>query len=177
MRSWSPLVPVLIVLLASCRQPPKSAQTATVAGVAVGQVAPDIEGEDADSVRFRLSDYRGKVVALVFWATWCAPCRAMLPHERALAERLRDQPFALLSVNADDDRDRLRHFLATHGVTWRQWCDGGADGPIAQRYQVQSWPTVYVLDGRGVVRYRDVRGPELEHAVETLLREQQAERH
>ena len=69
--------------------------------LAVGRPAPDIEGEDADGHRFKLSDYRGKVVVLTFSGNWCGPCRAMYPQERELVARLKDRPFALLSVNTD----------------------------------------------------------------------------
>lgn len=173
MRSLVPLTLVLaVLLLSSCRLLQQTPQTG---GVPVGQAAPEIVGEDVDGVRFKLSDYRGKVVVVVFWATWCPPCRAMLPHERALVARLEGQPFALLGVNADDERGELKQFLAAKHVTWRHWCDGGT-GPIAKQFGVKSWPTVYVLDAQGVVRYRDIRGPELDQAVETLLREVQPKR-
>jgi peroxiredoxin len=185
MRSLSkPALFLVVVLLSSCHLMPWAQKTQNPqlsGGVPIGQVAPDIEGEDVDGVRFKLSDYRGKVVALVFWGTWCPPCCAQLPHEQALVARLQGQPFALLSVNGDRvtesaERDQLKRFLAKHHVTWRQWCDGGPGGPIAQQYQVTNFPTVYVMDGGGVVRYRDVRGPDLDRAVDELLRETQAAR-
>src|SRR5258705_202705 len=133
MRSLStPVLVLAVLLLSSCHQaqrsksPPQGAKLA--GGVPVGEVAPDIDGADVDGNRFKLSDYRGQVVALVFWGTWCPPCKAELPHEQALVNRLRGQPFTLLSV-AGDDRDKLKRFLAEKHVTWRQWCDGGPGGP------------------------------------------------
>ena len=70
----------------------------------IGQVAPEITGDDIEGVSLKLSDYRGKVVVLSFWATWCGPCMAMVPHERSLVKRMEGKPFALLGFNGDDDR-------------------------------------------------------------------------
>ena len=64
-------------------------------------LAPDIEGDDFDGTRFKLSDYRGKVVAVSFWASWCKPCRELIPHERAIVERFQGRNFVLLGVNID----------------------------------------------------------------------------
>jgi WD40 repeat protein len=71
----------------------------------LGKPAPDIEGEDLEGRRFQLSDYRGRVVVLVFCGNWCGPCREMNPHKQRLVERLADKPFALLEVNSDQDRE------------------------------------------------------------------------
>jgi thiol-disulfide isomerase/thioredoxin len=141
--------------------------------LAVGKTAPEIEGEDLDGKALRLSDHRGKVVVLTFWATWCAPCRAMVPHERELVQRLKGRPLVLVGVNGDGDRARLAKWLADNPLPWRSWQDGREDGQgrIARAWNVSAWPTVYVLDHRGVIRHRDVFGKGLDEAVGALLKE------
>ena len=136
----------------------------------VGKEAPEIEGEDLDGRRMKLSDYRGKVVVLVFWGTWCGPCMQMVPDERGLVARLAGKPFALVGVNSDTDRARLKAAVEKERITWRSFRDGPAPSPIAKAWNVQAWPTVYVLDRKGVIRYRNVRGRDLEAAVDALLR-------
>ena len=109
--------------------------------LAVGRPAPEIEGTDMDGKPLRLSDYKGKVVVLVFWGTWCGPCMALVPQERELVARLKDQPFALLGVDCKDDRETARKAMAREGMTWPSWYDGAADrGPIAERYHVRGYP-------------------------------------
>jgi AhpC/TSA family len=76
----------------------------------VGKRAPEIEGQDLDGKKLKLSNFKGKVVVLVSWATWCAPCMAMVPHERELVKRLDGKPFALLGVNCDGDREKARRW-------------------------------------------------------------------
>ena len=96
----------------------------------------------------------------------------MYPHERSLVKRLEKQPFALLGVNSDTDREATRRAIEENEINWRSWWDGGGvGGPIATRWKVTRWPTVYVIDARGVIRYKDVRGEELDRAVDTLLAE------
>ena len=123
--------------------------------LAVGKPAPEIEGKDVDGRAMKLSDSRGKVVVLVFWGSWCGPCMAQVPHERLLAERMRGRPFVLVGVNSDEDRDALKVTIEREKITWRSWFDDGrVGGPIAHRWNVSSWPTVYVIDPRGVIRAR-----------------------
>ncbi len=142
---------------------------------AVGQTAPEIEGEDIDGKRFKLSDYRGKVVVLTFSGNWCAPCRGMYPQERELVSRLKDEPFALLSVNTDEKKETLRKSIDKGEITWRCWWDGGVGGPITLKWGVIAFPTIYVLDHEGVIRYKDyIEGNELNEAVETLLKNMKA---
>jgi Redoxin len=95
----------------------------------------------------------------------------MIPHERSLVKKLEGKPFALVGVNSDPDRFELRRACKARQITWRMWFDGGAEGPIATHWNVHSWPTLYVLDAKGVIRYKDVTGEELEKAVDTLLAE------
>jgi peroxiredoxin len=140
--------------------------------LAVGQQAPEIEGEDVAGERFRLSDYRGRVVLLSFSGDWCGPCRAMYPDLRRLVERLKDRPFALLSVNTDAKRETLRRSIDAGEVTWRCWWESGTEGPICSSWLVGKFPTTYVLDARGVVRYRDLTVAEdLDRAIDALLQE------
>lgn len=139
-----------------------------IENLALGSTVPDIEGTDADDGFFKLSDYRGKVVVLMFSASWCGPCLAMYPDNRQLVEKHRGQPFAFLSVMGDDDREGLREKVREGEITWRAWTDG-MNGPISTRWNVRSWPTIYVLDHRGGIAYRGLRGPSLERAVARLL--------
>jgi thiol-disulfide isomerase/thioredoxin len=120
----------------------------------VGKPAPEVVGADVDGRQFKLSDYRGKVVLLVFWGHWCGPCRALYPYERSLVARFAGRPFALVGVNSDRDRKALREALAKEKLTWPSFYDGGNMGPIASRWGVHSWPTLYLIDAKGMIRKR-----------------------
>jgi thiol-disulfide isomerase/thioredoxin len=105
--------------------------------LAVGKPAPAIEGVDFDGKPLKSSDYKGKVVILVFWGTWCGPCMAQVPHERELVERLKGQPFALLGVDCEQDKATARAVMARERMTWPNWFDGAqGEGPIARRYDM-----------------------------------------
>jgi Thioredoxin-like len=97
----------------------------------------------------------------------------MYPHERSLVKRLENRPFALIGVNSDRDKDELKKVLEKENITWRSFWNGpkGTGGPISEAWKVQGWPTIYVLDGNGVIRYRDVRGEAMDRAVDELLAE------
>ncbi len=121
----------------------------------LGRKAPDIEAKDLDGVKFKLSDYRGKVVMISFWATWCGPCMQMVPHEKELVERFKSRPFALLGVNGDDRTATAKKVVEQEGMTWRSFWNGGAwNGAISTAWNVAGWPTVYVLDAQGIIRYK-----------------------
>lgn len=94
----------------------------------------------------------------------------MYPHERSLVERLKDQPFALIGVNSDKDRESVKATKIDENITWRSfWNGGGTNGPISRQYGVRSWPTIYVLDENGVIRAKNVRGHSMDEAVDGLL--------
>ena len=95
----------------------------------------------------------------------------MIPDERSLVKRLKTKPFALLGINSDKDRDETARRCKSEGMTWQSWFNGGTGGGIAAAWGVHSWPTIYVLDSKGVIRYKNVRGDELERAVKKLLSE------
>jgi hypothetical protein len=96
----------------------------------------------------------------------------MYPHERSLVKRLEQKPFALIGINSDSDRAALKTVLAKEQITWRSfWNGGGTDGPISRHWNVSSWPTIYVLDAKGTIRFKNLRGNDLDQAVDTLLAE------
>jgi thiol-disulfide isomerase/thioredoxin len=107
---------------------------------------------------------------LDIWATWCGPCKAMIPHEREMVERLKDKPFTLVSISADEKLKTLTDFLAKEKMPWTHWWTG-IEGGIVEDWDVQFFPTIYVLDAKGIIRHKNVRGEELEKAVNELIKE------
>ncbi len=100
----------------------------------------------------------------------------MYPHERSLVKRLAEEPFALIGVNSDADKDKLRARMKEENITWRSFWDGGSgprstSGAIATAWKVRSWPTIYVLDHEGRIRFKGVRGADMDQAVDALLLE------
>jgi peroxiredoxin len=135
----------------------------------VGMVAPEIDGADEDGTPFKLSDYRGKVVALDFWGFWCPICVRNLPEERVIVAKHKDDPFALVGVNSDPKQQLVE--MAKHDpIAWRSFFDGGdAYGPIATRWNVMSWPTIFVLDENGVITLITEDAREVHRKVDELL--------
>ena|SRR5438874_1795017 len=102
----------------------------------------------------------------------------MYPHERSLVKKLADKPFVILGVNSDQDREKLKETIKKEEITWRSFWNGGdTDGPIATRWNLHSWPTLYVLDAKGVIRWKGVgsnNGKTIDETVEKLLKEMEA---
>jgi peroxiredoxin len=141
----------------------------------LGRPAPAIEGTDLNGKPLRLGDYRGKVVVVVFWASWCRPCMNMIPGEKALLRRLTDKPFALLGVNCDAAPADARDVAAAESIPWPNCHDGvPGEGKIAERYRVagRGIPAIFVIDREGVLRYKWLSSSsELDQAVNALLAE------
>ena len=117
-----------------------------------GKPAPDISGEDTEGTKFKLSDYQGKVVVLSFWGTWCGPCVVEMPQEREIVSRLKGKKFALMGVNSDVEKSKPKDEVEREMITWRQcWCgEKGTEGEIPSSWNITGWPTIYVLDHKGV---------------------------
>jgi thiol-disulfide isomerase/thioredoxin len=143
----------------------------------VGQTAPNVESQNLDGKKVELKDYKGKVVVLDIWATWCPPCKGMIPHERKMVKKHKDDPFALISVSADEKKATLADFLKDNEMPWDHWWDG-VDGKIVKGWHVQAFPTIYILDVKGAIRYKFIgaRSNELDEAVEKLLAEAKAKK-
>lgn len=97
----------------------------------------------------------------------------MYPHERSLVEKHKDQPFALIGVNSDRDLEKVMPALKEASITWRSFWNGpkGTGGPISSAWNVGAWPTIYLIDAEGVIRFKQVRGEALDAAIEKLLAE------
>jgi hypothetical protein len=100
----------------------------------------------------------------------------MIPHEQELVEHLKNEPFALLGINSDGDAEKVKKILEKRKITWRQAIDGSTSGPLATKWGVNGWPTIYVLDAKGVIRHKGLRGKELEEAVGKLIEEAKAKK-
>jgi peroxiredoxin len=136
----------------------------------VGMTAPPTESKNLKGETVRLSDFQGKVVVLDFWTTRYPPSREMVPQKRELAAKFKDRPFALVSVSVDPTRKDLDDFMAKEPMPWTHWWEG-ADAGIARQWNVRFFPANYVIDAKGVLRYKHVGGVELEKAVEKLVGE------
>lgn len=140
----------------------------------VGQTAPDFTTADVDGNAFKLSDFRGKVTVVTFFGFWCPPCRQMLPSERDLVQRLKDEPFALVGIDTDDDKERFKQLAKEQKVTWKVSWQGSKRGPLAIEWGIQSFPTTFVLDAQGVIRNVYFQAADVGPAVDALLAEMKA---
>jgi|SRR5881227_2832935 len=99
----------------------------------------------------------------------------MYPHERSLVKKMEGKPFVLLGVNSDQNRDALKETLKKENITWRSWWNGGStDGPISSKWNVNGWPTMYVIDAKGVIRHKWLGSPGekvLDEALDALVKE------
>lgn len=112
---------------------------------------PDLAGRDMD-----LAKFRGKVVLVNFWASWCAPCIAEMPGIQRLANEMRGRPFAVIGVNLGEARLRVKTMVRRLGIEFPVLLDMNND--VFNRWGATVLPTTYVLDGKGVIRYLG-RGP------------------
>ena len=116
-----------------------------------GSPAPGLELRDLDGRGHRLADYRGKVVLVNFWATWCAPCREEMPSIQRLKEQLAGKPFAVLAVNLDEPETRIRKFLSQMTVDFTVLLDPGKKA--ASAWNARILPASFVIGPDGRIRY------------------------
>jgi thiol-disulfide isomerase/thioredoxin len=117
----------------------------------LGAPALATAGTDLEGRPLALVDYRGKVVLLSFWATWCGPCMQAIPHEKELLTHFPPEQFAIVGVNGDREPAVARDAVAKHGITWRSFPDGLS---IANDWHVNAWPTFFLLDAEGQIVQR-----------------------
>ncbi len=135
-------------LLASCgSSSPGSAEAPSEASAQRKQKAPDFRLTDLNGKTFSLHDYRGKVVFLDFWATWCPPCVVSAPEVEKLAADYREKDVEVISISLDDRADKVERFIASHGLTTRVALAG--ESGVDARYGVRGIPTFFIIDKKG----------------------------
>lgn len=120
----------------------------------VGCEAPEIEGKDAEGVSFKVSDYRGKHVIVMFWGGWCHACHGMLPLMNQAAEQLKDKNAVVIGVNTDIESEAKQAF-ADHRVAFRNVLDNTTSGPNTSLYSPRNFPTLYLIDPKGVIAVKN----------------------
>jgi peroxiredoxin len=138
-----------------------------------GMKAPDFETENLQGKTVRLSQQRGKVTLLVFWATWCEFCADLQPQQLELLKKYSGRPFSIVAMSGDDDVETVKQHLANHSLPWTHWYNG-PEGGVLDAWNVQAFPTVYLIDATGVIRHRNIHGDELNKAVEWLVKHAEA---
>jgi thiol-disulfide isomerase/thioredoxin len=121
-----------------------------ITNLSVGAEAPEIVGNDEKDTTFKLSDYRGQTVLLVFWGDWCHGCHGVLPMIADLSQRFRDKPFKVLGINTDV-LENARQVLAASPKPWRNWLDTATSGPITTLYNIHHFPTLFLIDTKGII--------------------------
>lgn len=125
-----------------------TASSSTLAGVDEGDT-PELDVTTVDGTDVDLEDWRGKVVLIDFWATWCAPCQTSLPFYQRLADEYDDAHFRILAVSVDETRKPVTRFLDKHDLSFPVAVD--ADHAIAEQFEPGSMPTLFILGPDGTV--------------------------
>jgi len=123
--------------------------------------------KDIDGTQYRLSDYRGKVVVLNFWATWCPPCREEMPSMNRAHKKLSNDDVVILAINVGENEDTIFEFTGNYPVDFPLLMDQGGD--VIKRYPVMGLPTTYIISPEGMVTHRTVGGREWDN--DALLNE------
>lgn len=135
----------------------------------IGKPAPNFEAIDLNGQAFSLKNYRGQVVLLDFWATWCFPCKAEMPNLKRVYEKYKDQKFEIIGISLDHGRAVLDSYTQKENITWQQFLD--STGTVTKMYNVTGIPATFLIDGDGIVRKVGLRGRVLEAAVAELVKE------
>lgn len=136
----------------------------------VGKPFPKLDFAAIDGSQVSISDMKGKVVVVEFWATWCGPCVKETPRMKAMYDKWHDKGLEIVGISLDSDRQKLQSYLAENGITWPQYFDGKRwDTVLSRRFGIRGVPTVVLIDREGNIVSRSLRGAELERTLTAML--------
>jgi thiol-disulfide isomerase/thioredoxin len=145
---------------------PRAARSARPVGIAVGELAPDWSLFDPSGKEHKLSDYRGKVVVMDFWATWCGPCLRAMPALQALHEAYKNDDVVIFGINCWESGDP-EALMKKEGYTYTLLLDGD---PVATQYSVSGIPTFYIVGPDGRIAHHAVGfDPRMEEKLEKII--------
>lgn len=138
----------------------------------IGAEAPDFSFESLQGEEISLSQYRGKVVLLDFWASWCLPCVVAMPKMKSLYEAYHDEGLEIIGINLDLSREQALDFVQHFELPWPQYWDGkGYDSELAVLFRVKAIPMLYLIDQQGIIRgkWLGLAEEEVKSTIEELL--------
>lgn len=138
---------------------------------AEGTPAPEFTQNDVNGNPVSLSSFRGKYVLLDFWASWCGPCREENPTVVKAYEKFKDKNFTILGISLDQDKQKWLNAIKADNLTWTQVSDLKYwNNEVAQQYRVQSIPQNFLVDPKGIIVAKNLRGGALERKLSELLK-------
>jgi len=146
-------------------------ETAPATSTAVGAIAPDLAFENPEGKILKLSDLRGKVVLLDFWASWCRPCRQENPNVVKVYKQYHEKGFDVFSVSLDKDKTSWIKAIDTDGLVWPNHVSdlGYWQSQAAKIYGVSSIPATFLIGRDGRIIAKNLRGAALENALKEIL--------
>ena len=160
-----------LLLIQACTpssQAMQGGQQEAAVGINVGELAPDFTLTDLEGNSVTLSEYRGKVVFINFWATWCPPCRAEMPDIESLYQEYKDKGLVVIGIDIGEPEATVRQFVQRGGYSWTFVLDN--TGGVAANYNIRAIPTSFFIDREGVIQAVNI-GAMTKRAMEIKLDE------
>ncbi len=130
----------------------------------------EISFTSMDGRKIDLAEFKGRVVLVDFWATWCVPCLKTMPGLKEIYAQYKDQGFEIIGISLDDDEDKLKSYLEKEGIAWPQYYDGkGWENELATKYGIESIPATFLIGKDGLVAGNDLPEAALKAKIAELL--------